>query len=120
MLSHFAGATGLVKDDSIAERKIMSSSDTINQPVATPSTRLGTPLSRTAEREKELINEVEDLKLSLDLHEDLNRRAAKALGKPFAGPRSSWHDIPEEILQLKKEIKQLRIQLKWYRHERSE
>ena len=34
------------------------------------------------------------------LHADLNRRAAAALGKPFEGPGSSWHDIPECIERL--------------------
>ena len=34
---------------------------------------------------------------SASLHADLNRRAARALGKPFSGLNSSWHDIPEQI-----------------------
>ena len=32
-----------------------------------------------------------------DLHADINRRAAAALGKPTTGEGSSWHDIPECI-----------------------
>lgn len=37
------------------------------------------------------------------LHADLNRRAAAALGKPFEGPGSSWHDIPECITRLREQ-----------------
>jgi hypothetical protein len=39
------------------------------------------------------------------LHADLNRRAAAALGKPFAGKGSSWHDIPECITALRAKLK---------------
>lgn len=39
------------------------------------------------------------------LHADLNRRAATALGKPFEGPGSSWHDIPECITRLRERLR---------------
>lgn len=45
-----------------------------------------------------------DLKIaeaSAALHAGLNRRAAKALGKPTVGTGSSWHDIPEWIETLR-------------------
>ena len=36
-----------------------------------------------------------------DLHADINRRTAVALGKPTSGEGSSWHDIPEQVAALK-------------------
>lgn len=42
-----------------------------------------------------------DFEHSAELHSSLNRRAAKALGKPFEGAGSSWHDIPEQIEALR-------------------
>lgn len=51
--------------------------------------------------------EIKDKNASLTLQGDLNRNAAKALGKPFKGEGSSWHDIPEQIIRLRKEHAQL-------------
>ncbi len=45
---------------------------------------------------------------SRDMHADLNRRAALALGKPFEGENSSWHDIPEQITALRAKLEKLR------------
>jgi hypothetical protein len=43
-----------------------------------------------------------------NLHADLNRRAAQALGKPECGNGSTWHDIPEWITRLRAERDALR------------
>jgi len=52
--------------------------------------------SRDGEVEKK-VYELEGSERAAEMHSNLNRRAAKALGKPFEGPGSSWHDIPECI-----------------------
>lgn len=36
-----------------------------------------------------------------DLHADLNKRVAEAIGNPFTGPGSSWHDLPEKVAALR-------------------
>lgn len=53
---------------------------------------------------KELEEELEGQEASAELHANLNRRAAKALGKPSEGTGSSWHDIPECIEGLRAHI----------------
>lgn len=52
----------------------------------------------------ELETERDEESASADLHADLNRRAAKALGKPTEGDGSSWHDIPEWIDRLRERL----------------
>jgi len=56
----------------------------------------------TESDQSKLQDEICDLKISLNLHQDLNRRVVRALGKTFAGPRSR-HNIPEEITRLRNE-----------------
>jgi hypothetical protein len=45
-----------------------------------------------------------DEQTASDLHAVLNRRAAKALGKPVSGKNSTWHDIPEQIEALRETV----------------
>lgn len=61
-------------------------------------------LKEAEARCKMLAREAADEVRSRELHADLNRRAAKALGKPFEGEGSSWHDIPECIVALKDRV----------------
>lgn len=42
-----------------------------------------------------------------DLHRDINRRTALALGKPLSGEGSSWHDIPERVSALVVRVKEV-------------
>ena len=51
-----------------------------------------------------------------DLHRDLNRRTAEALGKPSEGDNSSWHDIPDQVRDLKRKADLL---AEWLRESRS-
>lgn len=56
---------------------------------------------------KELKEELAIAEASARLHAGLNRRAAKALGKPREGTGSSWHDIPECITALCSRVEEL-------------
>ena len=47
-----------------------------------------------------LREEIKGAEASRQLHADLNRRTAEALGKPHEGKGSSWHDIPECVAHL--------------------
>lgn len=59
-----------------------------------------------------LRKDVQDELASSDMHISLNRRAAKALGKPFEGENSSWHDIPEQIEALQETIERYEAAIK--------
>lgn len=48
--------------------------------------------------------EVESEQRSGDMHRELNRRVADALGKPRSGTGSSWHDLPEQVAALKAQL----------------
>ena len=54
---------------------------------------------------RKLREDLEDEQTASDLHAALNRRTAKALGKPVTGEGSTWHDIPEQIEALRETIK---------------
>jgi len=41
--------------------------------------------------------EVADTEKAREMHAEINRRTAEALGKPHEGEGSSWHDIPEWV-----------------------
>lgn len=59
----------------------------------------------------ECTNEIRRLREELasrDMHADLNRRTAEALGKPSEGVGSSWHDIPECVRRLREENERAR------------
>jgi hypothetical protein len=51
-----------------------------------------------------LTTEVEDEERATNMYVDIIRRTAKALGKPFEGPGSSWHDLPKWVERLKAEL----------------
>lgn len=70
--------------------------------------------ANVAELEKtieELHGEIHDLQGSLDLQSGLNERTAKALGKPSEGEGSSWHDMPECVADLRKQLAEANSQL---------
>lgn len=41
---------------------------------------------------------------SADMHRELNRRVAEALGKPTEGEGSSWHDLPECVARIRQDL----------------
>ena len=45
-----------------------------------------------------------------DLHADINRRVAAALGKPPQGEGSSWHDLPECVSALRARLAEIEKQ----------
>lgn len=57
-----------------------------------------------AERDGEIVElkqKLADEERRGDLHADLNKRVAEAVGNPFSGPGSSWHDLPEKVAALR-------------------
>lgn len=71
-------------------------------------------LARVTAVREEAQQERDDEIRAGDLHRELNRRTAEALGKPFEGPNSSWHDIPEQVATLRAEHDTLKAaSLRW-------
>jgi hypothetical protein len=88
--------------------------DTEERVVAAPCTLSGCHYEDLARQLMSMATQVEEGKADLaaevesgNLHRDLNRRAAEALGKPFAGEGSSWHDIPDQIAHLKEGLREM-------------
>jgi hypothetical protein len=69
-------------------------------------------LEAAAERERELREELAAEIRAGDLYRELNRRTAEALGKPFDGKGSSWHDIPDRVRALQEwaDVKRVELQ----------